>query len=125
MNFDDPLIRLAMVLVAGIIGGELVARIKLPKVTGWIGTGILLRFLDQYLRDSHKVDIGLSPTGVAEFGPYMNFVLGYIAFTVGAALHFATLRNTGKRLGLLLLCDAIITPTIVLMALSGLGGMDT
>lgn len=125
MNFDDPLIRLAMVLVAGIIGGELVARIKLPKVTGWIGTGILLRFLDQFLRSHHEIDIGLGPEGVKAFGPYMNFVLGYIAFTVGAALHFASLRNSGKRLGLLLLCEAIITPTVVLMALSLVGGMDT
>lgn len=39
----DPLYHLALVLVAGIVGGELVGRIKLPKVTGWIFTGILLR----------------------------------------------------------------------------------
>lgn len=125
MNFDDPLIRLALVLVAGIIGGELVGRIKLPKVTGWIGTGILLRFVDQMLRTNHDIDIGLSPSAVGSFGPYMNFVLGYIAFTVGAALHFGTLQNAGKRLGLLLICEAIITPSIVLLALCYGGGMAT
>jgi PTS system fructose-specific IIC component len=124
MNFDDPLIRLAIVLVAGIVGGELVGRIRLPKVTGWIGTGILLRMLDQYLSSEHQFDSGLSPANVTAFGPYMNFVLGYIAFTVGAALHFASLRNAGKRIGLLLLCEAIITPTVVFVALRFGGGMD-
>ena len=124
MNFDDPLIRLAIVLVAGIVGGELVGRIRLPKVTGWIGTGILLRMLDQYLSSEHQFDSGLSPANVTAFGPYMNFVLGYIAFTVGAALHFASLRNAGKRIGLLLLFEAIITPTVVFVALRYGGGME-
>ncbi|MCP4094653.1 MAG: hypothetical protein GY748_00255, partial [Planctomycetaceae bacterium] len=41
--FDDPLLNFATVLIAGIIGGELFALIRLPKVTGWIATGILLR----------------------------------------------------------------------------------
>ena len=106
---DDPLFHLAFVLVAGIVGGELVGQIGLPKVTGWIGTGILLRALDSY----HGEFTGLNENTVASFRPYMNFVLGYIGFTVGAALHFASLRNAGKRLGLLLLGEALVTPTIV------------
>lgn len=101
---NDTLYHLALVLVAGIIGGELVARIKLPKVTGWIFTGILLRAAEIP---------GLDPNTVVGFGPYMSFVLGYIAFTVGAALHIASLRNSRKRLGLLLLGEAIITPSLV------------
>jgi len=124
MNFNDPLIKMAIVLVAGIVGGELVGRIKLPKVTGWIGTGILLRMLDKYLTDQHGLDMGLSPDDVRTFGPYMNFVLGYIAFTVGAALHFPSLMNTGKRLGLLLICEALFTPTVVFVALRYAGGME-
>ncbi len=97
ISFDDALLKLAIVLVAGIVGGELVARLHLPKVTGWIGTGILLRGLQIP---------GLDPDSIDDFAPYMNFVLGYIAFTVGAALYFASLRNAGKRLGFLLLGEA-------------------
>jgi len=106
---NDPLFHLASVLVAGIVGGELVGRIGLPKVTGWIGTGILLRAFDSY----HGELTGLNENTVAGFRPYMNFVLGYIGFTVGAALHFASLRNARQRLGLLLLGEAVVTPTIV------------
>lgn len=115
---DDRLYQLAIVLVAGIVGGELVGRIHLPKVTGWIFTGISLRALDQY----HGNATGISSTTPSSFGPYMDFVLGYIAFTVGAALHFASLRNSGKRLGLLIIGEALITPSVVVMAMYFIGG---
>ena len=45
LHFDDPLLNMATVLVAGIIGGEIFSWVRLPKVTGWIATGILLRQL--------------------------------------------------------------------------------
>lgn len=114
---DDRLYQLAIVLVAGIVGGELVGRIHLPKVTGWIFTGILLRALDQY----HGTATGISSATPHTFDPYMDFVLGYIAFTVGAALHFASLRNSGKRLGLLLVGEALITPSVVIIAMYFIG----
>ncbi len=113
-----PLYQLAIVLVAGIIGGELVGRIHLPKVTGWIFTGILLRaFYGQ-----HSEATGVTPATPTVFDPYMDFVLGYIAFTVGAALHFASLRNSGKRLGFLLVGEALLTPSIVIAAMYLIGG---
>jgi mannitol/fructose-specific phosphotransferase system IIA component (Ntr-type)/Kef-type K+ transport system membrane component KefB len=116
IEFDpsDTLLQLAVVLIAGIVGGELIACIKLPKVTGWIFTGILLRAM--------RIE-WLDPDAIRQFSPYVNFVLGYIAFTVGAALHFASLKNTGKRLGLLLLGEAICTPTIVVLTMFFVGGM--
>ncbi len=121
MNFEfhpqDLLFRLAIVLVSGIVAGELVSRINLPKVTGWIGMGILLRSTASY----HSFFTGVTSTTAADFKPYMSFVLGYIAFTVGAALHFASLRNAGKRLSLLLLGEALVTPAIVVVALYGAG----
>jgi len=122
MNFDftahDSLYQLAVILLAGIVGGELVGRIGLPKVTGWICTGILLRALQA----EHAGVTGLTTERIAAFDQFMRFVLGYIAFTVGAALHFASLRNAGKRLGLLLLGEALITPLIVALATYFVGG---
>ena len=113
----DPLYQLALVLVAGIVGGELFSLARLPKVTGWIATGILLRGTAVW----HGDWTGLSATTTGEFRPYMSFVLGYIAFTVGAALHLASLRNAEKRLGLLLLGEAVITPTVVAALLMAAG----
>ncbi|MGI9516090.1 MAG: cation:proton antiporter [Pirellulaceae bacterium] len=116
IGFDEPLFDLAIVLLAGIVGGELVGRLGLPKVTGWIGTGILLRALNlQGLTPGEELD---------RFLPFMHFVLGYIAFTVGASLHFASLRNSRQRLGLLMLCEATITPVVVFLALRYIGGLS-
>lgn len=114
---DEPLYHMALVLVSGIVGGEIVGRIKLPKVTGWIFTGILIRSFQDY----HVPYTGLDVAAANSFGPYMNFVLGYIAFTVGAALHFASLRNAWKRLSLLLLGEALITPSVVLVTMYFVG----
>ncbi|MCC9657416.1 cation:proton antiporter [Rhodopirellula sp. JC737] len=108
LHFDDPLFNMAIVLTAGVLGGELFALIRLPKVTGWIATGILLRQLRL-----PGMDTVVDPSALDRFGPYMNFVLGFIAFTVGATLYFGSLRNTGKRIGLLLLGEALITPLSV------------
>lgn len=116
LHFDDPLLNFATVLIAGIIGGELFALIRLPKVTGWIATGIVLRQL--YLPG---MDTSVDPKCLDKFLPYMHFVLGFIAFTVGATLYFASLRNAGKRVGMLLLGEALITPVLVGSALYFIG----
>ena len=115
MRFDDPLFCLALVLVSGIVGGELVGRLHLPKVTGWIGTGILLRALELP---------GLTADDLNRFSPFTSFVLGYIAFTLGATVHFSTLRNARKRLGLLMLAELVFTPVVVFAALYFLGKME-
>jgi len=108
ISYSDPLFFLATVLVCGIIGGEIFALIRLPKVTGWIATGILLRaFLLPALDGPGE------PFDLDTFKPIMNFVLGFIAFTVGATLYFSRLRNTGLRIGLLLLFEVTITPLTV------------
>jgi mannitol/fructose-specific phosphotransferase system IIA component (Ntr-type)/Kef-type K+ transport system membrane component KefB len=120
MDFNDPLLNFATVLMSGIVGGELVARIRLPKVTGWIFTGIVLRYLEL---PGLGLEAGLANAGglATVAAPYMNFVLGYIAFTVGAALHFASLRNARRRLAFLLLGEALVTPSIVLLVLLFVG----
>lgn len=115
---DDVLYQLALVLTAGVIGGELFGLIHLPKVTGWICTGIFIRAT----ADIHSPATGLGAATVSDFAPYMSFVLGYIAFTVGAALHFASLRNSGRRLGLLLVGEAVLTPTVVIVIMVFVGG---
>ena len=115
---EDSLFQLAIVLVTGIIVGEIFGYLRLPKVTGWISAGILLR-----ATSGQTIEItGLSETTVGQFAPYISFVLGYIAFTVGAALHFASLRNSARRLGFLLLGEAVLTPTIVVLVMYFIGG---
>ncbi|MCA9620303.1 MAG: PTS sugar transporter subunit IIA [Myxococcales bacterium] len=116
MEFSSvALMSMAIVLLAGIVGAELLARLKLPKVTGWIITGIALR--------AASIP-GLRPEELNRFIPFTDFVLGYIAFTVGTAFHLASLRNAGKRLGLLMLTEATLTTLVVVLALTWIGGQS-
>ncbi|WP_219906751.1 PTS sugar transporter subunit IIA [Enhygromyxa salina] len=109
------MLNLATILIAGIVGGELASRLRLPRVTGWIGTGIVLRVLALP---------GLEPGSLGDFSPFTDFVLGFISFTVGATLHLHSLRNAERRLMLLVLGEALITPTVVFCALHFIGGLD-
>ncbi len=108
-----PLFALAIILTAGLVGGELVSRLKMPRVTGWIVTGVALGALAL-----PQLDKGL----LKSFWPLTDFVLGYIAFTVGSHLNFKHLRNAGKRLFLLLATEATITPAVIVCAMYFLGG---
>ncbi len=110
---SHPLFALAIVLVSGLLGGEIMSRLRLPRVTGWIITGIGLGAL--------KLD-ALNLDHLSSFYPLTDFVLGYIAFTVGSHLNISQLRNAGKRLSLLILAEATITPAIVVFAMYGIGG---
>ena len=124
-----PLLKVATILIAGIVGGEIIAKVKLPKVTGWIGTGILLRMLSlpavaAFLHSNLPEPVANFLTTLLDgfvakpethqyFAPIANLVLSYITFTVGAALYLPNLRNAFKRIGLLLCFEAILTPLVV------------
>ncbi len=115
MTFASPLLALALILLCGIVGGELLGRLKLPKVTGWIFTGIALRAAEF---------AGLEGDTLGRFSPFTDFVLGFIAFTVGATLHVPSLRNAGKRLSLLLVFEAVVMPIVVVPTLMFVGGLE-
>ncbi len=115
MPAAPPLFGLAMVLAAGIVGGELAFRARLPRVTGWIATGLALRAATLP---------GLGGEDLARFAPFTDFVLGYIAFTVGAALRRKTLRNAESRLAFLVLAEAVVTPAAVAAALHVFARLD-
>ncbi|MEM7678179.1 MAG: cation:proton antiporter, partial [Myxococcota bacterium] len=109
------MLSLAVILTAGIVGGEAAARIKMPRVTGWIITGVLLHALTADLIDAQQI---------AHFKPFSNFVLGYIAFTVGAHLHLRSLINAQRRLFFIVLTELFITPAIVVFAMTTIGGQS-
>ena len=102
-----PLLTLAIILVAGVLSGQLVKRIHLPAVTGQILAGIL---------------IGPSVLNIAGIEairglhPITYFALGLIAVAVGNHLNLKKLRNARRRLIWLLLLEATLTPILVFVA---------
>ncbi|MHC4957948.1 MAG: PTS sugar transporter subunit IIA [Planctomycetota bacterium] len=100
----SPLFMLSIVLVAGVVAGQLAKRIHMPSVTGQILVGIL---------------IGPSVLEVFDFAsihsmePVLDFALGLMAVAVGSHLNIRRLANARKRLGYLLFFEATLTPILV------------
>jgi len=102
---DNPLLILSVVLVAGIAGGMASRRLHLPAVTGQIVVGVLLGRIGLISADS-----------LHALRPLIDFALGLMAVAVGSHLVWAKLRNARKRLALLLLLEAALTPVLVYLA---------
>ena len=102
----DSLLILGVVILAGVIAGSLAKRIKLPSVTGQVLIGVLIGHSGLDLFPEEKLR-ALQPVTV--------FALGLMTFTIGAHLNFNRLRGAGKRLGYLLICEAILVPLAVIV----------
>jgi Kef-type K+ transport system membrane component KefB/mannitol/fructose-specific phosphotransferase system IIA component len=98
------LLALAAILLAGIVGGQLAHKVRLPHVTGQILIGVLIGQLGLSF---------LGPEQVHELSVVTDFALGLIALNVGENLNLRTLRNAGKRLFFLLLTEATLVPALV------------
>jgi PTS system fructose-specific IIC component len=107
------LLTLAVVLLAGVIGGDLASRFRLPAVTGQILFGFLI---------GHSGIKVFAPETVDSLRPVTEFALGLIAVTIGDHLNISRLRNAGKRLSALFLTEAVLTPAIVFLAVYYVGG---
>ncbi len=100
----DPLLILAVILVAGMGLGRLAELLRLPAVTGQILAGVVIGSAGLALFDVR---------GVQGLQPLTHFALALIGVTVGAHLNLRRLRNAGKRLALLLVAEATLTPLAV------------
>jgi len=112
----DPLLALALILLAGVALGGVAKRLHLPSITGQILAGILIGHGALNLLDHESIE-GLQPI--------THFALGLMAVTVGAHLNFRRLKNAGKRLGVLVLLESVLTPAFVFTGLYALPGIDT
>ena len=110
----SPLLVLAVVLVVGVISGALARRVHLPSVTGQILAGILLGPVFHVF--GHETVGGLAPI--------TSFALGLMAVAVGSHLNLPRLTGATRRLSILLVCEAIITPVIVFTTVMLLGDVE-
>jgi mannitol/fructose-specific phosphotransferase system IIA component (Ntr-type)/NhaP-type Na+/H+ or K+/H+ antiporter len=105
----DPLLILATVLLTGMTLGWLATRVHLPSVTGQIIAGLVIG----------QAGLGLfDEQAVAGLQPLTHLALAWIGAVLGAHLNLRRLRNAGKRLGLLCLCESVLTPALVFSALA-------
>ena len=81
----SPLALFGLLLIAGVIGGELVHRVaRLPRIIGYVGTGMLLGSSGFKLLDAKLLD---------EASIFVEIALGLVLFELGMRLDFAWLRR--------------------------------
>ena len=103
------LLILAIILVVGTAFGSLANFVRLPTVTGKILAGVLMggSFLGVFTEQS-----------LHSLNPVMDFALGLMAVAVGSHLNFRRLRVARRRLLMLLLLEATLTPAIIYSGLT-------
>ncbi len=100
----NPLLLLAVVLVAGSAFGALAKLIRLPSVTGQILVGIVIG----------PAMAGLvAREDIHHLQPLIDFALGLMAVSVGSHLVFPRLQVAFRRLLYLLLFEVSVTPILV------------
>jgi mannitol/fructose-specific phosphotransferase system IIA component (Ntr-type)/Kef-type K+ transport system membrane component KefB len=109
----NPLLTLAIVLVAGVVCGQIARRMHLPAVTGQIIVGVLLGPWAFSIFEHAAIE---------ELRPITHFALGLIGVAVGNHLHVRRLRNAFRRLSLLVVAESLITPILVFGVLIVLPG---
>lgn len=81
----SPVLLFGLLLLTGLIGGELVKRVlSLPRIIGYVATGLLLGGSGVNLLDQGLVN---------ESWIFVDIALGLVLFELGRRLHFAWLRN--------------------------------
>ncbi|MDA0375474.1 MAG: PTS sugar transporter subunit IIA [Planctomycetota bacterium] len=108
----NPLLTVALVILTGVASGSLARRAGLPGVTGQILAGVLIgpSFVDLF-----------GPSTGDSLQPMMHFALGLVAVMVGSHLALHQLRNAARRLLILVLLEATLTPALVLAAVTWAG----
>lgn len=110
--FPEPVLLFGLLLLAGIVGGELVKRaLNLPRIVGYVLTGLLLGASGLNLLDQPLVD---------ESWIFLEIALGLVLFELGRRLHLDWLGNNRWLLATSLL-ECALSFAFVYLALTTFG----
>ncbi len=104
----QALLVLAFVLFFGIYAGRYFEKIKLPHITGYIISGVLLGLVLVVIRMGELVE---------HLGVISSVALGFIAFGIGTELEFKKLRKSGTEVVVITILQAMAAALLVIFAL--------
>ncbi len=114
-------IYIAILLVVALLSTRLMKLIKLPNVTGFIITGIIMGpFVFGVLFNNFTyegIKEGIIYKYINQIGWVSNIALGFIAFSIGTSFHKSSLQSVGKRILVITILEALGGSVIVIAAL--------
>ena len=114
-------IYLAILLIAALLSTRLMKVLKLPNVTGYIVTGIIMGpFVFGVLFNHFSYD-GIKESVIFNYVNRLGWVsqvaLGFIAFSIGTSFKTSVLKSVGKRVIIITILEALAASVFVLIAL--------
>ena len=112
---------IAALLLVALLSTRLMAVLKLPNVTGYIVTGIIMGpflfglFFNKF--DFSTIKDGVIYNYVDTIGWVSTVALGFIAFSIGTSFKGSTLKTLGKRVLVITALEALGASTLVVIAL--------
>ncbi len=116
------LLILAVALLVGLLSTRLMKLIKMPNVTGYLISGILIGpcVLGLALANINMGD-GSTLKDIVYDSEVMDFIsnaaLGFIAFSIGTSFKRSSLQSLGKRLVIITVCEALGGAIFVIIGL--------
>lgn len=112
---------IAILLLAALLSTRLMKVLKLPNVTGYIITGIIMGpFVFGLLFNNFTYD-GIKESEIYSYVDKISWVstvaLGFIAFSIGTSFKINTLKIVGKRVIIITILEAIFASIAVFVAL--------
>jgi len=104
----DSLLIIGVILTTGYLGGELARKLKLPSVTGYIITGLIL--------GPSLLNIISSPL-LQTLQPVNDFALGLIGLSIGGELKYRFLQRNWENFSLIFLGESLLTFLLVLISI--------
>jgi len=102
----DSILYVGIIITVGYFFGELVEKIRLPKVTGYIIAGLLL---------NHQIVPFIPDAFIEHTNLVTNISLSFITFSVGGTLHYKTIKKLGKSIVLITLLEAEFAFLLVIL----------
>lgn len=112
---------IALLLLVALFSSRLMRLIKLPNVTGYIITGIIMGpfvfglFFNKF--SFNGIENSLIYQHVDRIGWVSNVALGFIAFSIGTSFKRSVIKSLGKRVIVITIFEALCASLLVFIAL--------
>ena len=112
---------IAILLIVGLLSTRLMKILKMPNVTGYIITGIIMGpFVFGLLFNNFSYD-GIKESVIYQHVDKLSWVstiaLGFIAFSIGTSFKGSSLKSVGKRVLIITTLEATCASLLVILAL--------
>ncbi|WP_461207381.1 cation:proton antiporter [Clostridium sp. DL1XJH146] len=95
---------LGLAVILGIILGQVINKLKIPAVAGYIIAGLIIGISGLNIVNTETIN---------QLSFISDFALGIIAFNIGSDLQFTIIKKLGKTILLIALCEALGAFTLV------------